>query len=318
MNNSYITRDDVFTGQAFYTMPKALFEGKYKNMSNTTRVLYSLLLNRAMLSKENHFMDSHQNRVYVFFTRAEAAELLGVSMRTAYSAFKELVTLDLIEEKTQGNKKANKIYVKHPETAKKDSSATKKKKSQRKTMLQKKQQTLKKLNTTIKIKKETLAKLNSSIETTKSQKQYTIAPATIDKVKKQIEYTYFEENADKLGIDIEVVDALVLAISEMVTAEKTKIGDVFYTADEIQSILKTLDSSSLLDFLMSFFARIDLKKIRNLTAYAKTSLIHYLQQCQLSFGKLCQRQFVFKHSQPSYDIAELSKRGLFVPSKSFG
>ena len=76
---------------AFYKVPKALFEGKYKSVSTDAKMLYGLLLDRMYLSVKNGWIDN-QGRVYQYFL--------------------ELETSDLILRKKQGQGKTSIIYLK--------------------------------------------------------------------------------------------------------------------------------------------------------------------------------------------------------------
>lgn len=58
---------------AFYKVPKALFEEKYKSVSTDAKMLYGLLLDRMYLSVKNGWIDN-QGRVYQYFTIKSAQE----------------------------------------------------------------------------------------------------------------------------------------------------------------------------------------------------------------------------------------------------
>ena len=58
---------------AFYKVPKALFEEKYKSVSTDAKMLYGLLLDRMYLSVKNGWIDK-QGRVYQYFTIKSAQE----------------------------------------------------------------------------------------------------------------------------------------------------------------------------------------------------------------------------------------------------
>lgn len=111
MHESYYHRHeaDMFK---FYQMPKELFTNPiYKKISTEAKVLYGILLDRNSLSLKNDWIDK-ENRVYIFFSRQEAMEILSFSDKTVTKIFKELKEVNLIEEKKQGLGKANIIYVK--------------------------------------------------------------------------------------------------------------------------------------------------------------------------------------------------------------
>src|SRR5690554_2897761 len=85
----------------FYQMPKFLFEGEFKNLSNDARVLYSLLRDRHDLSLKNNWVNEN-NEVYLIYTREEMANILGCSQPTVRKAINQLKELDLMEEERQG------------------------------------------------------------------------------------------------------------------------------------------------------------------------------------------------------------------------
>lgn len=64
--NRYFKTSDV-KNFAFYKVPKALFEEKYKSVSTDAKMLYGLLLDRMYLSVKNGWIDK-QGRVYQYFT----------------------------------------------------------------------------------------------------------------------------------------------------------------------------------------------------------------------------------------------------------
>ena len=98
----------------FYKMPKFLFtDEKYKRLSLSAKVLYSLIIDRASLSTENQFIDK-TGKVYVFMTNQEAGELLCCSHEKTSKIFKELEKLQLIERRKQGICRAYIIYPKIP------------------------------------------------------------------------------------------------------------------------------------------------------------------------------------------------------------
>lgn len=96
---------------SFIKLPKDLFfDDRYKDLSLSAKVLYAFLLDRASLSQKNNLVDKN-GRVFIYFTRQEACEVLGFSIKKAVSCFKELESKGLIFQKFQGLTKPNLIYV---------------------------------------------------------------------------------------------------------------------------------------------------------------------------------------------------------------
>jgi hypothetical protein len=104
------TREDI-SNNLFYQMPKFLFEGELRNLSNDARVLYSLLKDRHELSLYNNWFND-AGEVYFIFSRENMEEILGLSDKTVKKAMDNLKKYDLIEEERRGQGKPNLIYLK--------------------------------------------------------------------------------------------------------------------------------------------------------------------------------------------------------------
>lgn len=101
--------------QRFYQIPKSLFNNdQYKGMSLDAKVIYAVLRDRMELSRKNNWINSN-NEIYLMFTKANIAELIGCSEPVVYKATKQLIKFGLIEEKRQGLGKPNIIYINHIE-----------------------------------------------------------------------------------------------------------------------------------------------------------------------------------------------------------
>ena len=100
---------DVYSNN-FYQLPKFILEGKFKNLSNDARVLYSLLKERHKLSLENKWVNN-KGEVYLIFTRKNMQDMLGKSDKTVKKIVEELKTIGLMEEERMGLTKANRIYL---------------------------------------------------------------------------------------------------------------------------------------------------------------------------------------------------------------
>lgn len=94
----------------YFKLYKWLFEGEYKGMSNDVRVAYSLLVDRHELSLSNGWVDK-QGFVFLVYTRANIAGILGCSERTVTKIFNELKYYFLIECQAQGMGKPQLIYM---------------------------------------------------------------------------------------------------------------------------------------------------------------------------------------------------------------
>lgn len=82
-------------------------------LSETARLIYILLLDRARLSLKNDWVDE-QGKAYVFYPIRELAEDCHRSEMTVKNALADLQSHGLIRRQRQGSRTANKIYVRVP------------------------------------------------------------------------------------------------------------------------------------------------------------------------------------------------------------
>lgn len=95
----------------FLKIPKSLFANpKYKILSSDAKLSYALLYDRLSLSKVNGWINE-KDEVYLIYTREEIADDIGITYKKAISAFKELVTAQLITEQRCGRGVPNRIYI---------------------------------------------------------------------------------------------------------------------------------------------------------------------------------------------------------------
>ena len=84
------------------------------NISETAKLVYMLLLDRARLSMKNGDWQDEQGRVFVLYTIPNLAKDIGKGETTVKKALNQLVQQDLIWKQFQGAGRPNKIYVKIP------------------------------------------------------------------------------------------------------------------------------------------------------------------------------------------------------------
>lgn len=96
---------------SFYRIPRPLFfHPELLTLSNDAKLLYSLLLDRLSLSISNSWFDE-TGQIYVYFTLNEVQSSLNCRHQKATSLFNELEKNGLINRKTQGLGKPDRIYV---------------------------------------------------------------------------------------------------------------------------------------------------------------------------------------------------------------
>jgi len=95
---------------SFYQLPKFLFTGELKNISNDARVLYALLRDRHELSIKNQWINA-KHEVYHIMSRETMCDMLGLSHKTVIKAINDLKRYNLLEEERKGQGKVNLLYL---------------------------------------------------------------------------------------------------------------------------------------------------------------------------------------------------------------
>ena len=85
------------------------------DLTQTAKVLYAVLLDRANLSRANGWMDEDGN-TYIVFPIDKVANMVDKGPSTVKNALNELETAGLIERRRCGNRMPNRIYVKQPDS----------------------------------------------------------------------------------------------------------------------------------------------------------------------------------------------------------
>ena len=84
------------------------------DLTQTARLIYAVLLDRATLSQANGWTDE-DGRLFIVFTISAIAEAIERSAMTVKNSLNELETAGLIERRRGGFSLPNRIYVKLPE-----------------------------------------------------------------------------------------------------------------------------------------------------------------------------------------------------------
>jgi hypothetical protein len=125
MNNNikYIPSDvirEALYPPAFYPMPRFLFEGEFRKLSNNAKVLYSILCEQHELSIKNRLAND-DGEVYLIFSRENMCNILNLSRPTVSKVMNELKKFNLIDEERVGLGEANRIYLLKVDSAEADS-----------------------------------------------------------------------------------------------------------------------------------------------------------------------------------------------------
>ena len=84
------------------------------NISETAKLVYMLLLDRARVSMKNDTWQDEHGRVFVLYTIPDLARDISKGETTVKKALNQLVQQDLIQKQSLGAGHPNKIYVKIP------------------------------------------------------------------------------------------------------------------------------------------------------------------------------------------------------------
>ena len=84
------------------------------NISETAKLVYMLLLDRARLSMKNRDWQDESGRVFVLYTIPNLARDIGKGETTVKKALNQLLKQGLILKQSQGAGRPNKIYIKIP------------------------------------------------------------------------------------------------------------------------------------------------------------------------------------------------------------
>ena len=105
----YMTGDTTLPPYLPY--PRFLME---TDLTQTAKLLYAVLLDRANLSLANGWQDD-EGQIYIVFPVYKIANAVDRSPMTVKNALTELETVGLIERRRQGFSMPNRIYVKIPD-----------------------------------------------------------------------------------------------------------------------------------------------------------------------------------------------------------
>ena len=105
----YITADTIMP--PFFRYPRFLLK---MDLSQTAKLLYSLLLDRSELSQKNGWQDS-EGRTYIVYPVAEIAEMLDKGSTAIKAALNELDAAGLLVRERRGFSAPNRLYVKVPQ-----------------------------------------------------------------------------------------------------------------------------------------------------------------------------------------------------------
>ena len=92
-------------------VPKVLFQmEKYKNLSNTAKILYSLFLDRLKFAVQNGWVD-HNGGLFVVYPKSEMKKNLNMTRYGVDQAVQELVQVGKLVRIIPNNGKANHFYI---------------------------------------------------------------------------------------------------------------------------------------------------------------------------------------------------------------
>lgn len=277
---------------SFFRIPKTLFtDERFKNISLGAKVLYGLFIDRISLSSKNGWIDE-SGRVFIIFKIEDIMSAIGFADRKVNQLLNELENeYGLIERKRQGLGKPNIIYVKNIHTI----SDTHKSRFQKRinhdsgyaqnTILDTHKSRCN--NTDF---SNTNFNNNQSINQDNNYNIYNISTAekwidrynqTISEIKKQIDYDYLINTAER-----DIVDEVVNIMADVMTVyrPKYKIEGELIDFEAVVNNFQKITADKLEICLIAYNRRT--QKISNPKAYWITVLYNIPLTSQLTLQNM--------------------------------
>ena len=279
----------------FYRIPKILITSPhFKKISDSAKLLYGLMLDRMSLSIRNGWLDD-DNRAYIFFTTNDVMEQMCCGTEKATKMLTELDSekgIGLIERVKQGQGKPAIIYLKKFYELEDTARSTKLSEIESQDFQESKVKTFENRKTRLsKIEKQDFRKSkcnynninNTDINNTDinyiypiNQDNYNIQNSdtqteeewidrytkTVDEIKKQIDYDYLINHAER-----DIVDEVVNIMAEVMTVyrPKYKIEGDFIEYNAVVNKFRQITAQKLEICLLAYSRKI--QRIKNPKAY---------------------------------------------------
>lgn len=274
----------------FYRIPKILITSPhFKKISDSAKLLYGLMLDRMSLSIRNGWLDN-DNRAYIFFTTNDVMEQMCCGTEKATKMLAELDSekgIGLIERVKQGQGKPAIIYLKKFYELEDTARSTKLSEIESQDVQESKNKTFENRKTRL-LEIESLefrkSKCNyNNINNTDinyiypiNQDNYNIQNSdtqteeewidrytkTVDEIKKQIDYDYLINHAER-----DIVDEVVNIMAEVMTVyrPKYKIEGDFIEYNAVVNKFRQITAQKLEICLLAYSRKI--QRIKNPKAY---------------------------------------------------
>lgn len=274
----------------FYRIPKILITSPhFKKISDSAKLLYGLMLDRMSLSIRNGWLDD-DNRAYIFFTTNDVMEQMCCGTEKATKMLTELDSekgIGLIERVKQGQGKPAIIYLKKFYELEDTARSTKLSEIESQDFQESKVKTFENRKTRLSgIEKQDFRKSKcnyNNINNTDinyiypiNQDNYNIQNSdtqteeewidrytkTVDEIKKQIDYDYLINHAER-----DIVDEVVNIMAEVMTVyrPKYKIEGDFIEYNAVVNRFRQITAQKLEICLLAYSRKI--QRIKNPKAY---------------------------------------------------
>ena len=274
----------------FYRIPKILITSPhFKKISDSAKLLYGLMLDRMSLSIRNGWLDD-DNRAYIFFTTNDVMEQMCCGTEKATKMLTELDSekgIGLIERVKQGQGKPAIIYLKKFYELEDTARSTKLSEIESQDFQESKVKTFENRKTRLsKIESQDFRKSKcnyNNINNTDinyiypiNQDNYNIQNSdtqteeewidrytkTVDEIKKQIDYDYLINHAER-----DIVDEVVNIMAEVMTVyrPKYKIEGDFIEYNAVVNKFRQITAQKLEICLLAYSRKI--QRIKNPKAY---------------------------------------------------
>ena len=251
----------------FYRIPKILITSPhFKKISDSAKLLYGLMLDRMSLSIRNGWLDD-DNRAYIFFTTNDVMEQMCCGTEKATKMLTELDSekgIGLIERVKQGQGKPAIIYLKKfyelEDTARSTKLSEIESLEFRKSKCNYNNINNTDINYIYPINQDNYNIQNS--DTQNEEEWIDRYTKTVDEIKKQIDYDYLINHAER-----DIVDEVVNIMAEVMTVyrPKYKIEGDFIEYNAVVNKFRQITAQKLEICLLAYSRKI--QRIKNPKAY---------------------------------------------------
>lgn len=249
----------------FYQIPALLLEEKeYRDISDTAKILYGVLLSRLALSRKNKWIEKETGRLYISYNLKQLVDMLGRSDRTISKAMKQLAEVGLIEKKKRGQGKTDIIYVMNFTRVDKEGSNREVMEEQVANGISEKENTMENISEKKVYQNGEFRSEEITILKKEQKKEF-----YRKRIKQQLEYDLLIQ---RHKVEKDIIDAMIEILADICVSERKtyKISGEDIPVNEVQNRIKGLNIQHI-EYIIECLNR-NTREIRRPDNYLLTSL----------------------------------------------